>query len=107
MQKRKNFIHKNEEFTCENCNKTNPKLAAGCRNHCKFCLFSKHVDKDLPGDRQNTCHGLMEPTSVDYNNKKGHIIIHKCKLCGAENRNKMATDDNFEIIINLSVNQLV
>ncbi|WDF05905.1 RNHCP domain-containing protein [Shouchella hunanensis] len=30
------------------------------RNHCPFCLYSKHQDI-IPGDRASTCGGLMEP----------------------------------------------
>ncbi len=107
MQQKKNFIFKNEQFICENCKKNNPKLAAGCRNHCKFCLYSKHVDKEIPGDRESECKGLMKPISLDKDGKKGYIIIHKCIVCGAENRNKTASDDNFDAIIDLSVNELV
>lgn len=103
MQARKNFIFKNEEFVCENCKKNNPKLNRGCRNHCKYCLYSKHVDKNIPGDRKSTCNGLMKPISLDQDGKKGYIIIQKCERCSHENRNKMAEDDNFDAIIKLSI----
>jgi len=39
----------NESFICENCNKTIEKHPEGsARNHCPFCLYSKHMDKDFP-----------------------------------------------------------
>ena len=107
MQDKKNFIFINEEFTCGNCKKDNPLLKGSCRNHCKFCLYCKHVDEKIPGDRKSECKGLMEPVSVDQDGKKGYIIIHKCLKCGAENRNKAAQDDDFDAIIKLSVNKMV
>jgi len=102
---RKNFIYKNEEFVCENCKKLNPLLKGTCRNHCKFCLFSKHVDKNTPGDRESDCKGLMEPIFVDQDGKKGYVITHKCTKCGKEIRNKVVKDDDFDVIINLSLKQ--
>ena len=42
----KRFNMKDEEFVCENCGKTVEKLNYTARDHCPFCLYSKHVDKD-------------------------------------------------------------
>ncbi len=47
----KNFFEIDEEFICDNCGKQVPKLGYSCRNHCPYCLHSKHVDKN-PGDRR-------------------------------------------------------
>jgi len=107
MQQRKNFIFKNEKFVCENCKKENPLLKGGCRNHCKFCLCSKHVDKEIPGDRKSGCNGLMKAISVEQDSKKGYIISQKCTKCRYINRNKIAPDDDFDAIIELSVNKMV
>lgn len=54
------------------------KLGYSCRNHCPHCLYSKHVDIN-PGDREESCHGLLEPVGVEIDNKKGYVIIFKCK----------------------------
>ena len=89
-----------EEFVCENCGKKVPKLGYSCRNHCPFCLYSKHVDIE-PGDRAQTCHGLLEPIGIEKN-KKGYIIIFKCKKCGEIRKNKIAEDDDMDKIIELS-----
>jgi hypothetical protein len=99
---RKNFITINEEFNCENCNQKNPLLKGSCRNHCVFCLYSKHVDEEVPGDRKSNCFGLMEPVELDQNAEKGYVIIHKCTKCGKKSRNKVAFDDNFDTVIKLS-----
>ena len=105
MDKRKNFIHVNEEFICEKCGQKNPPLAGGCRNHCKKCLFSKHVDEKVPGDRKSTCNGLMEPIELDKDGRKGYVIIHKCLKCGKLLNNKCASDDDFDAIIKLSTHK--
>ena len=97
------FTEIDEEFICENCGKKVPKLGYSCRNHCNNCLCSKHVDKN-PGDREEKCHGLLEPIGVEISHKKGYVIIHKCKKCGAIRKNKAAEDDNIDLIIKLSVN---
>ena len=98
----KQFTMRDEEFICENCGNKVPKLGYSCRNHCPVCLYSKHVDVN-PGDRAESCHGLLEPIGLEINNKKGYVIISKCKKCGAIRRNKAAEDDNMDLIIKLSV----
>ena len=97
----RNFVEIDEEFVCEYCGKNVPKLGYSCRNHCPFCLHSKHVDKN-PGDRQETCQGLLKPIGLEINSKKGYVIIFECKKCGAIRKNKMAKDDNMDLIIQLS-----
>ena len=101
MLETKKFSVIDEEFKCENCGKKVPKLGYSCRNHCPYCLFSKHVDIN-PGDRQEKCHGLLEPIQIETNTKKGYIIIFKCQKCGAIKKNKMAEDDDMNKIIELS-----
>lgn len=98
-----NFIVIDEEFVCEHCGAKVNKLGYSCRNHCPVCLYSKHVDIN-PGDRLETCHGLLEPIGLETNGKKGYIIISKCQKCGAIRKNKVAEDDNMDLIIKLSVN---
>ena len=90
-----------EEFICENCGKKVPKLGYSCRNHCPSCLYSKHVDIN-PGDRAESCMGLLEPVSVEVSSKKGYMIIFKCQKCGMIRKNKAAEDDNMDLIIQLT-----
>ncbi len=93
------FIARQEPFTCEHCKRGVLPLSSGSyRNHCPFCLWSKHVDDEGPGDRASLCQGLMEPVGIDQDSSKGWIIIHRCVLCGKEGKNKAAPDDNFEEI---------
>lgn len=95
------FTKIDEEFICENCGNKVERLGYTCRNHCPTCLHSKHVDVN-PGDRQEKCHGLLEPIGLEMNNKKGYVIIFKCRKCGAIRKNKSAEDDNMELLIQLS-----
>ncbi len=65
------------------------------KNHCPFCLHSKHLDKDFPWDRNSKCLSLMSPIWIDHKKNKGYMIKHKCQKCWKEILNKIAPDDNF------------
>ena len=70
----KKFTEIDEEFICHYCGKHVPALGYSCRNHCPYCLHSKHVDIN-PGDRQEECHGDLEPITVEIDGKKGYVIV--------------------------------
>lgn len=97
--KRFNMI--DENFICENCNKEVKKLNYTARDHCPYCLYSKHLDI-MPGDRANECMGLLVPIDIEKF-KDTYKIIYKCEKCGKEHKNVMAKDDNINVLINLSV----
>lgn len=97
----KNFSKLDEEFICENCNKKIEKLNYTSRDHCPYCLYSKHVDIN-PGDRANSCKGLLKPIGIEKF-KDTYKIIYKCIKCGEFHKNVVATDDDFNEIINLSI----
>lgn len=101
----KKFTKVDEGFICENCNKEVLPLGYTSRNHCNHCLYSKHVDI-FPGDRQETCHGLLEPIHVELNNKKGYVIVYRCQKCGMIRKNKAAQDDNEELLIKLTATEI-
>ena len=90
-----------ENFICENCGKEVVKLGYTARDHCPYCLYSKHLDIN-PGDRAEDCHGILEPIGLETKPKKGYVIIFKCKKCGEIRRNKVAEDDDMNKIIELS-----
>lgn len=96
----KNFTMKDEEFICENCNQKVKKLNYTARDHCQYCLYSKHVDI-LPGDRKNTCKGLLKPIGIEKF-KDSFKIIYQCQKCKEIHKNIMAKDDNMDLIITLS-----
>jgi DNA-directed RNA polymerase subunit RPC12/RpoP len=100
------FFKKNDDsFVCENCGNPVPRLEYTSRDHCPVCLYSKHVDV-YPGDRQETCCGLLEPIGVQKT-KKGTQIIYKCTKCSAIRKNITAADDNMDMIIKLSSNPII
>ena len=98
----KKFTMRDENFICENCGKMVEKLNYTARDHCPYCLYSKHVDIN-PGDRLNTCLGLLKPVGIEKF-KKSYKIIYRCLRCGMIHKNIMANDDNMDIIIELSKN---
>ena len=96
----KTFTEVDEEFTCEHCGKHVDKLNYSSRDHCPYCLYSKHVDIN-PGDRQNTCLGLLKPIGIEKF-KDTYKIIYKCEKCHQIHKNIMAKDDNYDEILELS-----
>ena len=95
------FTEIDEKFVCNNCGKKVLPLGYSCRNHCPYCLHSKHVDIN-PGDRASDCRGVLVPIGVEISGKKGYIINFKCKKCNSIRKNKAAKDDNLDLIIKLS-----
>lgn len=96
------FSMRDEEFICDNCNNLVDKLNYTARDHCNKCLYSKHVDIN-PGDRMNTCNGLLRPIGIEKF-KNTYKIIYRCEKCGELHKNVMANDDNMDLIIELSKN---
>ena len=77
----KNFIRKKENFRCENCGEK--VRGDGYTDHCPKCLWGKHVDEEVPGDRASECRGLMKPMESTY--VSGKFKIHyRCSKCRHE-----------------------
>ena len=91
-----------EEFICDVCGKEVKKLEYSARDHCPYCLSSKHVDI-LPGDRKNNCQGLLKPIGIEKF-KDTYKIIYKCDKCNEVHKNVMAKDDNYDMILEISSN---
>lgn len=98
----KRFKMVNESFTCENCGHFVCEGKKIVRDHCPYCLYSKHVDI-FPGDRKNSCGGLLKPIALEKF-KASYKIIYKCEKCGEIHKNIMALDDNMELILDLMKN---
>ena len=98
----KKFTMRDEEFICKNCGKKVLPLNYTARDHCPYCLYSLHVDIN-PGDRLNECKGLLKPIGIEKF-KDTYKIVYKCGKCNKEHKNIMATDDDMNLIIDLSVN---
>ena len=76
------------------------KLNYTARDHCPYCLYSKHLDIN-PGDRLNNCLGLLKPIDIEKF-KNTYKIIYKCEKCGKFHKNVMANDDDINMIIKIS-----
>lgn len=87
-----------ENFVCEKCSLE--VVGDGFTNHCPKCLWSKHVDND-PGDRENSCGGLMKPYRVETT-KVGEFLVFKCEKCKEEKRNKVSPEDDFDEVLKVS-----
>jgi hypothetical protein len=93
-----NFIKTKEDFKCEHCGFFVE--GTGYTNHCPKCLWSKHVDIN-PGDRAESCGGMMEPVEIEFMSG-GFDIIHQCQKCGAIKKNKAEENDDAEALIVLA-----
>lgn len=100
----KKFTKNDNSFICQHCGANVPALTSSSRDHCNQCLHSLHVDIN-PGDRANTCHGLLIPQEISLSNKKGYVITYKCEKCGQTHNNKAAEDDSFETILSIMKNR--
>ena len=97
MEQRKNFIKKSEDFICAHCGVS--VSGNGYTNHCPHCLWSLHVD-NLPGDRSNSCQGLMKPIGVEVT-PEGYDLIHQCQSCRAIKRNKVSDNDDRNTLVSI------
>lgn len=103
-----------EGFRCNHCHgwvSTSELIGTHHRNHCPSCLWSKNVDLEKAGDRKASCGAEMEPigltfkqTGIDKYGKprQGELmVVHRCtnKDCGKISINRIAGDDNSEVIL--------
>lgn len=73
------------------------------RNHCPCCLWSRHLDFRVPGDRLSPCRAAMQPVGLTTKqspnkyarDRDGEImIIHQCIRCEKLVINRIAADDS-------------
>lgn len=91
------------EFRCRHCKQmVGPVPWGGShRNHCPYCLYSRHVDGRAPGDRASACGGSMAPIGAFTRAKGEHVVVHRCLTCGFQRHNRIAADDNFDLVLAL------
>ncbi|HEY7779053.1 MAG TPA: RNHCP domain-containing protein [Ktedonobacterales bacterium] len=92
-----------EEFRCRHCRALVGPVPSGGRhrNHCPFCLHSRHVDDRRMGDRLSACGGTMVPVGVYVRPNGEHALVHRCLDCGLERHNRLAADDDFDRALRL------
>jgi hypothetical protein len=104
-----NPIRLDEAFVCAHCGTDVPPHGRTARDHCPACLRSRHVDV-VPGDRAADCGGILDPVSVEIKHGEA-ILTYKCRLCGAEKRNRALSDgdvpDRADVIVRLSAGNRV
>lgn len=93
-----------QSFRCVQCRLDVPTDAPGTahRNHCPYCLWSKHVDDD-PGDRSSDCQASMEPIAITVRGDGEWVLIHRCNGCGVMHSNRIAGDDNPLLLVRIAV----
>lgn len=77
------------------------------RNHCPYCLWSRHLDLYAAGDRLSACKSLMQPigltlkiTRKRYGSVLGELmLIHVCIECQSISINRIAADDDFWTVL--------
>jgi hypothetical protein len=95
-------------FRCGHCALDVPLDAPGTahRNHCPACLWSRHLDDDVPGDRDARCGSSMEPIAVSVRGDGEWVLVHRCTGCGELHLNRTAGDDSPLLLLRLAVRPL-
>jgi DNA-directed RNA polymerase subunit RPC12/RpoP len=101
-------------FRCTHCRRqviADPRLSrVQNRNHCPYCLWSRHMDLHAAGDRLAACRSPMQPVGLTlkqirkkYGSPAGGelMLIHLCVECGRVSINRIAADDDLELALDL------
>ena len=100
-------------FLCKHCNAyvSSALFLSGVqnRNHCPYCLWSRHLDLYTAGDRLSACKLTMKPiglttkaTNKKYGSGRGELmLIHFCMDCESLSINRIAADDDPETIFDI------
>lgn len=96
--------HERGAFRCIHCKShVNPDpYGSDHRNHCPYCLWSRHVDDEI-GDRRSPCAQGMEPIAVSSRGDGEWTLIHKCTGCGQLRVNRIAGDDDELALLALAI----
>lgn len=102
------------KIQCTHCKKTfesGGNIGTKNRNHCPYCLYSKHLDSQKPGDRKSNCLGEMKPIDIQFKKSKkdrygkikyGEIVIlHECMKCHKKSFNRLAGDDSEKKVLEI------
>src|SRR5512138_335612 len=104
------------DFRCKHCHayvSTDPLLSGvNNRNHCPYCLHSRHLDLHEAGDRLSACKGEMKPVALTVkrtHNKYGNggnsrgelMLVHQCVECGKISANRIAADDIADFVLEI------
>ncbi len=95
------------DFCCLNCQgfvSADPVLSGvKNRNHCPYCLWSRHLDLYQAGDRLSVCRAPMRPLGLSFKPGRNRYAPHQagelmlvqvCQACGKVSLNRVAADDD-------------
>jgi hypothetical protein len=104
--------HLDSGFRCAHCQAfvTDDAWFSGVqnRNHCPYCLWSRHLDQFEAGDRLAACKAAMQPIGLALKQtykkyaltQPGELmLIHQCSDCAKLSINRIAADDDIETIL--------
>ncbi|HEX7557051.1 MAG TPA: RNHCP domain-containing protein [Leptolinea sp.] len=107
-------IYDKQNFKCVQCgnfvNAGREHSGVNNRNHCPYCLWSRHMDLHSPGDRKADCKSRMEPIGLTIkqtckrygqHNPGELMLIHLCTGCGKYSINRIAADDDTPTVFRL------
>jgi hypothetical protein len=101
------------DFRCAHCGHVVPSApwlsGVNNRNHCPYCLWSRHLDLYSAGDRLSACKALMRPLALTtkrsrnkYSRRHGELmLVHQCTDCGEITINRIAADDDGETLLDV------
>jgi len=102
------------DFRCSHCHTTVSciHLLSGVnnRNHCPYCLWSSHLDLYSPGDRLSACKAAMRPIGLTFKRSRNKyqlephgelMLIHECIECKSISINRIAADDDPEMVLSV------
>jgi hypothetical protein len=80
------------------------------RNHCPYCLSSRHLDLFKAGDRLSACKASMRPVALTIKrtlkkycamNRGEIMLVHQCECCGKISINRIAADDSTQVLMDV------
>jgi hypothetical protein len=106
------YLDPNSDFRCLHCRNfvSAEVMLAGVnnRNHCPYCLWSRHMDLFKAGDRLAACKSAMRPVGLTFKHRRKKyasaangelMIVHQCVECESLSINRVAADDFADIIL--------
>ena len=100
------------DFRCVNCGTlvSSMQMLSGVnnRNHCPYCLWSRHLDLYSSGDRLSACKAGMKPVGLTMKKSRNKyqlsprgelMLVHICTDCESISINRIAADDDPEAVL--------
>jgi hypothetical protein len=98
-------------MVCHNFVSAEPALSGvHNRNHCPYCLSSRHLDLFEAGDRLSACKSNMRPVALTLKkttkkySRAGQgelLLVHLCGECSKLSINRIAADDDIATVLEI------